>query len=52
VVEPWVPAEGYLAIPEVPGWGIDVNEEALARYPQRAWRRGDPRRLDNSPAFI
>ena len=52
VVEPWVPEGGYLDIPEGPGWGLEVNEEALGRYPYGTWRRGNPRRPDNSPAFI
>ena len=52
VSEPWIPEDGHLAIPDSPGWGIEVDEEALARYPYAAWRRGDPRRPDNSPAFI
>ena len=52
VSEPWAPVDGYLDIPETPGWGLEVNEEALGRYPPAAWRRGNPRRPDNSPAFI
>jgi len=52
VSEPWAPVNGYLEIPEAPGWGLEVNEEALGRYPPVAWRRGNPRRPDNSPAFI
>ncbi len=52
VNEPWVPKGGYLDIPETPGWGIEVNEEALGRQPYKAWRRGDPHRADNSPAYI
>ena len=52
VVEPWVPEEGYLAIPETPGWGIELNEEALQKYGPETWRRGDPHRPDGSPAFI
>ena len=52
VSEPWAPVDGYLDIPDAPGWGLEVNEEALGRYPHVTWRRGDPRRPDNSPAFI
>jgi hypothetical protein len=36
----------------VPGWGIEIDEEAIARHPYKPWRRGNPRRSDNSPAFI
>lgn len=52
VAEPWVPKDGYLALPTAPGWGMEINEEAIARHPYGPWRRGDPRRADNSPAFI
>jgi galactonate dehydratase len=52
VKDPWVPVDGHLAIPETPGWGLDVNEDALDRYPAITWRRGNPIRADNSPAFI
>ena len=52
VKEAWIPKDGYISIPEAPGWGLEVDEEALARYPYAAWRRANPRRPDNSPAFI
>ena len=52
VKDPWVPVDGHLAIPDTPGWGLEVNEDALDRYPAITWRRGNPIRADNSPAFI
>ncbi len=52
VKEPWVPSDGYLPLPTAPGWGTEIDEEAIARHPYEPWRRGDPRRADNSPAFI
>ena len=52
VKNPWTPVDGHLAIPDTPGWGLEVNEDALARYPATTWRRGNPIRADNSPAFI
>ena len=52
VNNPWTPVDGHLAIPDTPGWGLEVNEDALARYPATTWRRGNPIRADNSPAFI
>ena len=52
VKDPWVPVDGHLAIPDTPGWGLEVNEDALDRYPAINWRRGNPVRADNSPAFI
>ena len=52
VKNPWTPVDGHLAIPDTPGWGLEVDEDALARYPAVTWRRGNPIRADNSPAFI
>ena len=34
-------AEGRLPVPEGPGWGVELKEEALARFPyvqQQGWR--------------
>ncbi len=52
VKDPWAPVDGHLEIPDAPGWGLEVNEDALLHYPAVTWRRGNPVRADNSPAFI
>ena len=52
VKEPWVPKDGYLPLPTEPGWGIEIDEEAIARHPYKPWRRAEPYRPDGSPAFI
>ena len=52
VKAPWTPVDGHLAIPETPGWGLEIDEDALDRYPAITWRRGNPIRADNSPAYI
>ena len=52
VKDPWTPVDGHLAIPDTPGWGLEIDEDALDRYPAITWRRGNPIRADNSPAFI
>jgi galactonate dehydratase len=39
VDEPIKLINGYLEIPEKPGWGIDLNEEALGKFPFRSWHR-------------
>ncbi len=52
VKDPWAPVDGHLAIPDAPGWGLEIDEDALDRYPAITWRRGNPIRADNSPAFI
>ena len=52
VKNPWTPVDGHLEIPDTPGWGLEIDEDALDRYPAITWRRGNPIRADNSPAFI
>ena len=52
VMEPWIPKDGYLDIPDKPGWGIAVNEDALSKYPYQPYRRPNARRADGSPALI
>jgi galactonate dehydratase len=44
--------DGYLEIPEAPGLGIELNEDAIPQRPTRNWRRGSPTRPDGAAAFI
>jgi galactonate dehydratase len=44
--------DGYLPIPDKPGWGIELNEEAFRHYPPKPWRRGFGYRADGSVDFI
>jgi galactonate dehydratase len=48
VNEPIKLVNGYLEIPETPGLGIDLNEEALAKYPFKSWHRSFTYRTDGS----
>lgn len=50
--EPLVAKDGYLPIPDKPGWGYEVNEEAFRRYPPKPWHRGFAFRDDGAPDFI
>lgn len=50
--EPLMVKEGYLALPEKPGLGIELNEEAIRKYPPKPWRRGFEFRADGSVAYI
>jgi galactonate dehydratase len=52
VREPPVVRGGYLPIPEKPGWGIELNEEAFRHYPPKPWRRGFGFGADGSVGFI
>ncbi|MCL5026113.1 MAG: galactonate dehydratase [Chloroflexi bacterium] len=49
--EPVKLKDGYLEIPDKPGLGVELNEEAFARYPSVYWRRPIPIRPDGSVAF-
>ena len=33
LTEPLVVEDGYFRLPEGPGWGVDIDDDALARYP-------------------
>lgn len=43
---------GYLPVPEKPGWGIELNEEAFRHYPPKPWRRGFGFQADGAAGFI
>jgi galactonate dehydratase len=43
--------DGYLDIPNKPGWGMELNEEAFKSMPPAPWRRGTSFRADGSPYF-
>ncbi|MBQ5952823.1 MAG: mandelate racemase/muconate lactonizing enzyme family protein [Lachnospiraceae bacterium] len=34
------PKDGYLPLPEAPGWGVDLNFEFIESHPGVYWRRG------------
>ena len=51
VDEPMKLVDGYLEIPDKPGLGIDLNIEALDRYPFRSWHRPFPIRADGSLSY-
>ena len=43
IKDPILVKNGYLEIPNKPGWGYEVNEEAFRRYPPKPWHRGHAR---------
>lgn len=47
-----VAKDGYLAIPEKPGWGYEMNEDAFPRMPGKTWHRGFLFAPDGAPSFI
>jgi galactonate dehydratase len=51
VNEPLVVKDGYIDLPTKPGLGIELNEEAIARYPYAPWRRTNAVRPDGSIGF-
>jgi galactonate dehydratase len=52
IKDPILVRNGYLEIPDKPGWGYEINEEAFKRYPPKPWRRGFAFRADGAPDFI
>lgn len=46
-----VKKDGYVDIPNKPGWGVELNEEAFKSMPPAPWRRGTNFRADGSPYF-
>jgi galactonate dehydratase len=51
VDEPMKLVDGYLELPDKPGLGIDLNIEALAKYPFKSWHRPFPIRADGSLSY-
>jgi galactonate dehydratase len=50
--DPILVKDGYLPIPDKPGWGYEMNEEAFKKMPGKRWRRAPAFRADGSPDFI
>jgi galactonate dehydratase len=50
--EPIMVTDGYVPIPNKPGWGVELNEEAFQHYPPIRWKRSTGFREDGSIAFI
>ena len=50
--QPLMVKDGYLPLPEAPGWGVELNEEAFRHYPPQPWHRQFEYRADGSVAFI
>jgi galactonate dehydratase len=46
-----VKKDGYIDIPNKPGWGVELNEEAFKSMPPVRWKRGTNFRTDGSPYF-
>ncbi|MBL8178314.1 MAG: galactonate dehydratase [Bryobacterales bacterium] len=46
-----VQKDGYIEIPNKPGWGVELNEEAFKSMPPQPWRRGTNFRKDGSVYF-
>ena len=50
--EPLMVKNGYLEIPNKPGWGVELNEEAFPSMSPQPWKRRTGYRADGSVAFI
>ena len=47
-----LPADGYLRVSDRPGFGIEVNEDAIRDDRYRHWERHSPTRPDGSTGYI
>lgn len=52
IKDPIMVKDGYLPIPDRPGWGYEVNEEAFRHYPAKPWHRGFAYGVDGAPGYI
>jgi galactonate dehydratase len=52
VREPLRVIDGHIPVPDRPGLGIELNEEAFELHPFRPWRRGVPIRADGSVGYV
>lgn len=50
--EPLMVKDGYIHVPDRPGFGIELNDEAFRHHPPRPWHRQFEHRADGSVAFI
>jgi galactonate dehydratase len=50
--EPLMVKNGYIPLPTKPGLGIELNEEAIRKYPPVTWHRGFAYREDGSVGYI
>jgi len=52
VADPYLPKDGYLELrPDRPGWGVEMDEAAMAGDDYVHWQRKVPKRPDGSYAF-
>jgi len=51
VDEPMKLVNGYLELPDKPGLGIDLNLDALKKYPFKSWHRPFNMRDDGSLSY-
>jgi galactonate dehydratase len=52
VKDPILVKDGYLTIPDGPGWGYEMNQEAFAHYPAKPWHRAFEFGSDGAPGYI
>ncbi|MGQ9633265.1 MAG: galactonate dehydratase [Bryobacteraceae bacterium] len=50
--DPILVKDGYLPVPDKPGWGYEMDEEAFKRMPGKPWHRGFAFAADGAPDFI
>ncbi len=51
LIDPVKLVDGYLEIPEAPGLGVELNEDAVSAQSYQPWHRAFPWKEDNSLAY-
>ena len=52
LLEPYTMVDGYLELPDKPGYGVEINETFFEAHPYKPWKRGFPFKEDGSMAYI
>ena len=51
LVEPLTVTDGYIGVPDAPGFGIELNLDAFEKYPMARWHRPFHSNVDGSLAY-
>lgn len=51
LLKPYTMREGYLEVPDTPGLGIELNDQAFVGKPLKTWRRGLVKEFDGNIGY-
>ena len=50
--DPYIPKNGYLQLRDLPGLGVEVDEDAISKDQYLHWQRTTPIKPDGSTGYI